>query len=94
MDEERERSAKAYYAKLEEFGKNANIGTTIGCAYTPKVAAKLIKKYLEFRGYKLPRTVTLEYVAMILMELDTKDERVRCGLSLMVRDMATSPKLD
>jgi hypothetical protein len=60
MDEETEQAAKAYYAKLEEFGKEANIGTLIGCTYSPKVATKIIKRYLEFRGYTLPRTVTLD----------------------------------
>ena len=79
-DEELE---KKYYDKLDAFGKEASIGTTIGCTYTPRVASKLIKKYLEFRGFKLPKKdLDLEYVAMLLMELDTKDEKVRCRLSL------------
>lgn len=88
--------AKAYYARLEEFGKEADIGTTIGCTYTPQVAAKIIKRYLEFRGYKLPRKCSLEYLSMILLELDTRDEKVRCGLSLFVIDSKTtnSPELD
>ena len=88
--------AKAYYAELEGFGKEANIGTTIGCTYSRLTATRIIKRYLEFRGYKLPRTVDLEYVSMILMELDTRDERTRCGLSLMLWDdkVKNSPLLD
>ena len=95
-DTEQEQLAKAYYAKLEEFGKQANVGTLIGCEYATSSTIRLLKEYLSFRGYKLPRKCSLEYLAMILMELDTKDEKVRCRLSLMLFDdkVANSPKVN
>lgn len=96
MNEEDEQLAKAYYAKLEEFGKQANAGTMFACEYATATAAKLLKEYLTFRGYKLPRKCSLEYLSMILMELDTRDEKTRCGLSLMLWNdkVATSPEVD
>lgn len=94
--EEDEKLASEYYAKLEEFGRQANVGTMIGCEYATATATKLIKEYLTFRGYKLPRKCSLEYLSMILLELDTRDEKVRCGLSLMLWNdkVATSPEVD
>lgn len=84
---EEEQLAQAYYAKLDEFGHEANIRTSIGYASTStKSTLSLIVKYLKFRGYKLPRKISLEDATLILMELDTKDEKIRCGLSLFLHD--------
>jgi hypothetical protein len=78
------KEAKAYYAKLEKYTKQAQLRTTIGYKLTKRDAGKLLKQYLKFRGYLFRGNVSLETLSMLLLELDTKDEKTSCGISLML----------
>lgn len=79
--------AREYYAKLDQFASQCQLRTSIGYPNSRLADKELLRKYLEFRGWKLRKRTSLEHLALLILEQDTKDEKVRCGLSLFVKEL-------